>query len=52
MEKYRCTVCWFIYSKAEGYPEGGIEPGTKWEEMPGGYACPVCGADKSKFEKV
>ncbi|HBI48070.1 MAG TPA: High molecular weight rubredoxin, partial [Smithella sp.] len=26
-------------------------PGTKFEDLPDSWTCPVCGADKSKFEK-
>ena len=29
--KYVCDVCGWEYDEEEGYPEGGIAPGTKWE---------------------
>ena len=28
--KYVCDVCGWEYDEEEGYPEGGIAPGTKW----------------------
>lgn len=28
--KYKCEVCGWEYDEELGYPEGGIEPGTKW----------------------
>ena len=28
MEKYRCTVCEYIYDPESGDPENGIDPGT------------------------
>ena len=28
-----CDLCGWEYNEEEGYPEGGIEPGTKWEEV-------------------
>ena len=31
--KYVCDVCGWEYDEAEGYPEGGIAPGTKWEDV-------------------
>ena len=48
--KYVCDVCGWEYNEAEGYPEGGIAPGTKWEDIPEDFACPVCGAGKDEFE--
>ena len=32
--KYVCDVCGWIYDEEDGYPEGGIEPGTKWDDLP------------------
>lgn len=52
MEKYRCKVCGYIYDPEEGNPSSGIQPGTSFEELPDDWVCPVCGADKSEFERV
>ena len=52
MAKYRCTVCGYIYDPELGDPDGGIKPGTPFEEIPDGWVCPVCGAAKSQFEKI
>jgi flavin reductase (DIM6/NTAB) family NADH-FMN oxidoreductase RutF/rubredoxin len=52
MAKYRCTVCGYIYDPQAGDPDGGIKPGTPFEEIPDSWVCPVCGASKSEFEKV
>ncbi len=51
MIKYKCTVCGYIYDPEEGDPDGGIKPGTPFEEIPADWVCPVCGAAKSDFEK-
>jgi len=51
MVKYRCTVCGYIYDPELGDPDGGIKPGTPFEEIPDDWVCPVCGAAKSDFEK-
>ena len=51
MAKYVCTVCGFVYDEANGIPEKGIAPGTKWEDLPDDFVCPLCGAEKSEFEK-
>lgn len=51
MQKYRCVVCNYIYDPAIGDPDGGIAAGTPFEKIPDNWVCPVCGADKSQFEK-
>ncbi|HEY32822.1 MAG TPA: High molecular weight rubredoxin [Dehalococcoidia bacterium] len=50
--KYQCTVCGWVYDPELGDPDGGIAPGTPFEEIPDDWVCPVCGAAKSKFEKI
>lgn len=50
MKKFICTVCGYIYEEAAGIPYRGISPGTKWEELPPDWVCPLCGAPKSAFE--
>jgi rubredoxin len=51
MQKYKCTVCGYIYDPEQGDPDSGIKPGTLFENLPDNWVCPVCGADKSLFEK-
>lgn len=48
--KYVCTVCGYIYDEAEGDPDNGVAPGTKWEDVPEDWVCPLCGAGKEDFE--
>lgn len=53
MKTYVCTVCGYIYEEAKGIPSAGIAPGTKWEDLPEDWVCPLCKASKSDFkEKV
>jgi flavin reductase (DIM6/NTAB) family NADH-FMN oxidoreductase RutF/rubredoxin len=52
MAKYKCSVCGYIYDPAVGDPDGGIKPGTPFEEIPDDWVCPVCGAAKEDFEKI
>lgn len=51
MEKYICTVCGYIYDEAQGIPDEGIAPGTKWVDLPEDWVCPLCGVTKEEFEK-
>ena len=50
--KYKCNVCGYIYDPEKGDPDGGIKPGTTFEDIPDNWACPVCGAAKDMFEKI
>ena len=52
MDKWECTVCGYVYDPGEGDPDNGIDPGTSFEDLPGDWVCPVCGATKDQFEKV
>ena len=49
--KYVCDVCGWVYDEEEGYPEGGIEPGTKWEDVPEDFECPLCAVGKDDFSE-
>jgi rubredoxin len=51
MDKYVCTLCGYVYDPAEGDPDNDVAPGTKWEDVPDDWECPVCGAGKEDFEK-
>ena len=52
MKKYECTACGFIYDEAEGWPEDGIAPGTRWADVPDDWECPDCGMSKDDFEMI
>lgn len=49
MKKYRCEVCDWIYDPEVGDPDGGIAPGTPFEDIPDDWKCPVCGVGKEDF---
>ena len=52
MKRYLCLICGLIYDEADGWPDDGIEPGTKWENVPENWACPDCGAGKEDFDMI
>ena len=47
--KYVCNICGYIYDPAVGDPDGGIAPGTAFEDIPADWVCPVCGVGKDDF---
>ena len=52
MDQYKCNVCGYIYDPEKGDPDGGIKPGTKFEDIPDDWTCPVCGAEKNQFTRI
>ncbi len=46
---YVCNTCGYIYDEEAGDPDNGIAPGTKWEDVPDDYVCPLCGVGKDDF---
>jgi len=52
MEKWVCSICGYEYDPEKGDPDNGIEPGTKFEDLPDDWVCPICGVGKDMFEKA
>jgi rubredoxin len=48
----QCGTCGFIYDEAEGLPEEGFPPGTRWADIPDDWVCPDCSMTKAQFEMV
>ena len=48
--KYVCSVCGYVYDEEKGDEENGIAPGTKFEDLPEDFACPLCGVGKDSFD--
>lgn len=42
--KYRCTLCGFIYDEAKEK--------VKFNDLPNDWKCPLCGATKDMFERI
>ena len=42
--KYQCDVCQWVYNEEK--------EGTKFEDQPDTYECPICGAAKDMFSKL
>lgn len=49
---WECIICGWLYDESLGCPEDGIAPGTRWEDVPEDWTCPVCGVSKQDFEMV
>ena len=47
---YICRACGLIYDQDKGDPDSGIAPGTRFEDIPDDWECPLCGVTKADFE--
>jgi rubredoxin-NAD+ reductase len=48
--KFICRACGLVYDEAEGDADGGLAPGTRFEDIPDDWYCPLCGVGKADFE--
>lgn len=49
-KQFLCRVCGLIYDEALGDPDSGLAPGTRFDDIPDDWACPICGVGKADFE--
>ena len=52
MDKWKCTICGYIYDPEAGDPQNGVKPETLFETLPDDWVCPLCGVTKDMFEKL
>ncbi len=52
LKEYVCQQCGYIYNPAMGVKKPHVPPGVPFEALPDDWACPVCGAPKSRFSQV
>ncbi len=52
MARWECLVCGWVYDEDKGDEDSGIAAGTKFEDLPDDWVCPMCGASKEDFEKL
>ena len=46
---YVCEVCGWMYDEDAGSPEMDITPGTKFDDLPDDFECPLCHVGKEMF---
>ncbi len=44
-----CKACGLLYKEEEGDPDSGLAPGTRFEDIPEDWFCPLCGVTKADF---
>ena len=48
--QFICRACGLIYDEALGDEDSGLAAGTRFEDIPDDWACPLCGVTKADFE--
>ena len=48
--QFICRACGLIYDEEMGDPDSGLAPGTRFEDIPEDWECPLCGVTKLDFE--
>ncbi|MEJ2630889.1 MAG: FAD-dependent oxidoreductase [Acidihalobacter sp.] len=51
-KRWSCDACGFIYDEAKGDPDSGLEPGTRYADIPDDWHCPLCGLNKSDLRPL
>ncbi|WP_324291722.1 rubredoxin [Cupriavidus sp. D39] len=51
-KQWVCIICGWVYDEAAGLPDDGIAPGTRWEDIPDDWRCPLCDVGKEDFAMV
>ena len=52
MARWLCQVCGYVYDETLGEKETGTPPGTRFEDLPADWKCPICGLGKEVFVKI
>lgn len=47
--QYICLACGLIYDEELGDPDSGLVAGTRFEDIPEDWECPLCGVKKTDF---
>ena len=48
-QKYICKTCGLIYDEELGDEDSGLAPGTRFEDIPDDWYCPLCLVSKADF---
>lgn len=53
-DMYRCQTsnCGYIYDPDRGDKRGKIPPGTRFEDLPDDWVCPICKATRKAFKSL
>ena len=47
--KYVCELCGYVFDEEASPLELGLPAGTKFDDLPDDWVCPLCGAGKDEI---
>ena len=50
--RFICDACGYIYDEAKGDPDSGLAAGTRFEDIPDDWQCPLCGLTKTDLRAL
>jgi rubredoxin-NAD+ reductase len=50
--RWICDACGYIYNEADGDPDSGLAAGTRYEDIPEDWECPLCGLRKRDLREL
>ena len=50
LRRFICRACGYIYDERDGDPDSGVAAGTRFDDIPDDWSCPLCGVTKADFE--
>lgn len=51
-DRYECKSCGYVYEPNRGDERRKVAPGTRFEDLPEGWRCPVCSVKKTQFINI
>jgi len=52
MQRWRCTICEYVYDPAKGDEVNEVPPEVTFDDLLDTWICPVCRADKKFFVQL
>lgn len=49
MGSYACEICGLVYDEEKRLPHEGIQPGTRIEDIPDDWICPIAAHQKRSY---
>ncbi|MCB4791494.1 MAG: rubredoxin [Elusimicrobia bacterium] len=52
MKKRKCLACNHVYDEEKGDPKNAVRRGTRFNDLPDDWSCPVCGVNKEYYKRL
>lgn len=52
LDRHECSACGYTYDPVKGDNKSSIDPGVGFDQLPERWRCPVCGAQRRRFQNI